>query len=68
MSIHDVAVDPIGACSLHAVDFITESREIGSQNGWGDDDFLHVKRLQGLHRLQAAYVFRSSTVGTLVTM
>jgi hypothetical protein len=57
MSIHDVAVDPIGARGLHPMDFVTESREIGGENRRRDDDFLHVTRLQGLHRLQAACVF-----------
>jgi hypothetical protein len=41
MSIHDVAVDPIGARGLHPMDFVTESREIGGQNGWGDDHSSH---------------------------
>jgi hypothetical protein len=41
MSIHDVAVDPIGACGLHPIDFVTESREIGGQNGWSDDYSSH---------------------------
>ena len=37
MPIHDVAVNPIGAGCLHPMDFVAESREIGGQNGWGDD-------------------------------
>jgi hypothetical protein len=41
MSIHDVAMDPIGACGLYAMDFVTESREIGGQNRWGDDYSSH---------------------------
>jgi hypothetical protein len=41
MSIHDVAVDPISPRGLHPMDFVTESREIGSQNGWGDDYSSH---------------------------
>jgi hypothetical protein len=41
MSVHDVAMNPICACRFDATDFVTESREIGGKNGWGDDDSLH---------------------------
>jgi hypothetical protein len=41
MSVHDVAMDPICACGFDAMDFVTESREIGGKNGGGDDD-LHL--------------------------
>jgi hypothetical protein len=57
MSIHDVAMNPIRACRFDAMDFITESRKIGSENGWGDDDSVHGTRLQELQRLQERCVF-----------
>jgi hypothetical protein len=41
MSIHDVAVNPISPRGLHPLDFVTESREIGGQNGRGDDYSFH---------------------------
>src|SRR5437870_13064362 len=41
MSVHDVAMNPIGACSFDTMDFVTEPREIGGKNGRGDDDSLH---------------------------
>jgi hypothetical protein len=41
MPIHDVAVNPIGAGGFHPMDFVTESREIGGQNRWGDDYSSH---------------------------
>jgi hypothetical protein len=34
-------VDPIGASDLHPMDFVTESREVGGENGWGDDYSSH---------------------------
>jgi hypothetical protein len=32
-------MNPIRACGFDAMDFVTESREIGGENGWGDDDW-----------------------------
>jgi hypothetical protein len=34
-------MDPIGACGLYAMNLVTKSREIGGQNGWGDDYSSH---------------------------
>src|SRR5215469_7331480 len=45
MSIHNVAVDPIGSCGLHATDFVTKLREVGGQDGWSHDDFAHYYKL-----------------------
>src|ERR1044072_6242036 len=52
MSIHDVAMNPIRACRFDTMDFITESRKIGGENGWSDDDFVHGTKLQEFQRLQ----------------
>ena len=41
MSVHDVAMDPICACGFDAMDFVTESREIGGKNGRSNDDSFH---------------------------
>jgi hypothetical protein len=41
MSIHNVAVNPIRACRFDAIDFVSESREIGGKNGRGDDHSFH---------------------------
>src|SRR4029077_14956696 len=41
MAIHDVAMNPIGACGFDPMDFVTESREIGGKNGRSNNDFFH---------------------------
>src|SRR6266404_5514025 len=41
MAVHNVAVNPIRACGFDAMNFVTESREIGGKNGRGDNDSLH---------------------------
>jgi hypothetical protein len=34
-------MNPIRACHFDTMDFVTELREIGSENGWGDDHSFH---------------------------
>jgi len=41
MSIHDVAVNPIGPSLLNPVNFIGQSGKIGSEDGGGDQDPMH---------------------------
>ena len=41
MSIHDVAMNPIGPGLLDPTDFIGQSGKIGGQNGGGDQDPMH---------------------------
>ena len=36
MVIHHVKVNEIGSGRDHGTDFVTEAREVGRQNGWGD--------------------------------
>jgi hypothetical protein len=36
MAIHDVDMNPVGAGRLNGLNFFAETREIGGQNGWGD--------------------------------
>src|ERR1051326_1453254 len=65
MAVHDVAMNPISASGLNAMDFVTESGEIGGENGWSDDDLLHVTTLRRLERLQGRCVFAVGVI-TLV--
>ena len=39
--VHHVEVDPVGAGREHRVDFVTETGEVGRQDGGGDDGVLH---------------------------
>jgi hypothetical protein len=41
MAVHDVAMDPIRACCLDAMNFLSEPQEICRENRWGDDHFCH---------------------------
>jgi hypothetical protein len=41
MSVHDVAMNPIGACGFDLVDLIAKPREVSGKNGWGNDHFSH---------------------------
>jgi hypothetical protein len=41
MTVHDVAMNPIGACGSDLVDLFAKPREIGGKNGWGNDHFSH---------------------------
>src|SRR5690348_12962173 len=61
-------MNPIRACGFDALDFISESGEIGGKNGWGDDDVLHLTRLRELQRLQGPGVSSTPAVVTSITM
>jgi hypothetical protein len=41
MSVHDVAMDPIGPGLLNPVHFIGQSGKIGGKNGGGDQNASH---------------------------
>src|SRR6059058_4590174 len=41
MSIHDVAMNPIGPGLLNPANFIGQSGKIGGEDGWGDKDPMH---------------------------
>jgi hypothetical protein len=34
-------MNPIRSRGFDTMDFVTESREIGGENGWGDDNPFH---------------------------
>jgi hypothetical protein len=38
VTVHDIAMDPIGAGFLDGVDFLGQAREIGGKDGRGDED------------------------------
>jgi hypothetical protein len=41
VAVHNVAVNPIGACGFDPVDFLSKPREICRQNGWSYEHFVH---------------------------
>jgi hypothetical protein len=41
MPIHDVAVDPIRTGLFDAMNFVSEIRKIGGEDGGCDDNFSH---------------------------
>jgi hypothetical protein len=43
MSVHDVAMNPVGAGFLNAMDLIRELGEVGGEDGRRHDYFLHTK-------------------------
>src|SRR5215211_584306 len=61
MAIHDVAVNPIGACGFDAMNFLGEPREICRKNGWGDDNSSHERCSNGLMESWQAHGQNSST-------
>src|SRR3954451_4071374 len=48
MSIHDVAVNPIGPSLLNPVNFIAQTREICGKNGRSDKNTVHTQWGNGL--------------------
>jgi hypothetical protein len=41
MTVHNVAMNPVGACGFDAMKFLSQPREVRRKNRWGDDNSSH---------------------------
>jgi hypothetical protein len=46
MTVHDVAMNPVGTSFLDPPDFVSQAGKIGGEDGWSDEHLRHAANVQ----------------------